>query len=207
MNQKATSDKEQIIQKIRQRVDNGYDLLEKHQVTEACDMWWKVWVDIQKWFLPHNQPTSIQSFSDQITSDYTIYNWIQDFEAKLENAGKIDRRFYEIRYVLAFEFRKFFPKSDSYILMNMGTAAAQSLFHLDRTDEGEKLFKKLIVGDYEENLRGWIYTYWGDIYADGTRAMSADKKKAKTLYTKALAIIDESERSAVEDRLTALESN
>ena len=205
MNDQAASDKEQIVHKIGQKIDNGYDMLEEDQITQACDIWWEAWKDIQKWLIPHFQTSSILSFSDQISSDYSIYNWIQDFEMELENAGKEDNRFNELRYVLAFGFRKFFPKSDPLILMNMGTAAAQSLFYLGRNEEGERLFKKLIVGDYDENLRSWIYIRWGDIYADGTSTMEVDTGKAKALYEKAIDLIDEDDRSAVEDRLKDLE--
>lgn len=202
-----SSEKDFIIDNIKQKIEEGYGSLADNQLIKACNKWWQAWRDIRRWLLPHYQSNSIEAFSSQITGDSLLCDWIQDFEDELENAGKLNPRFYELRYILAFKFRKYFPNSDEMILMKMGTAAAQALFQLGRMEEGEILLKKMIIGDYTENARGWIYIRWGDIYSNSDKNDTSSVEKAKRLYSKALDLLNKENREIALIRLDELNYN
>lgn len=207
MNEFSSSEKELIIHHIKKKIEQGYVHIADNQLIEACDKWWEAWLDVKRWLIPHYQTTSIESFSDQISDDFLMYDWIQIFEDELEKAGNTNNRFYELRYILAFDFRKNFPHSDEMILMKMGTAAAQALFYLGRIEESERLFKKLLVGDYTEGARGWIYIHWGDIYTNSDNKDIAEIKKAKALYYKALELLDKKDHEFALMRINELKAN
>ncbi|MGA1842917.1 MAG: tetratricopeptide repeat protein, partial [bacterium] len=91
----------------------------------------------------------------------SLYNWCQDLEMELENAGRLEEFFYKKRIDYCSEFCSFFSETDSSILHNMKRAVAESCFAIGDIEKGEECFKKLIE-EYPQNI--WGYIGWGNMY-------------------------------------------
>ena len=79
------------------------------------------------------------------------YNWCQDLETELGNAGIDDSVYYQKRTAYCDEFYSIFPESDELLMHNMKKAIAESHFALGSIDEGNKCFKQLIE-QYPRNM-------------------------------------------------------
>ncbi|WP_231710836.1 YecA family protein [Gracilibacillus suaedae] len=195
-----------LVGDLNEMMQDGYDLIEAQQDEQACDLWWKLWQNIFKWLVPR-QVDSIEQL-DRLTSTdmmQSFFNWVQDFEMLLENTSQDNSRYIEMRYQLATEFRKHFPQSDSLIAMNMGTAAAESLFLIDKMEEANQLFEQLVLEDYEIFDKVWIYIRWGDLYTKWFGNNYFDHEQARALYEKALELADDRSKRDVKLRIKDLE--
>ncbi|MRI65866.1 hypothetical protein GH885_05840 [Gracilibacillus thailandensis] len=195
-----------LVSDLNEMMQDGYDLIEAQQDEQASDLWWKLWRSILKWLVPR-QVESIEQL-DRLTSTdmmQSFFNWVQDFEMLLENTSQDNSRYIEMRYQLATEFRKHFPQSNSLTMMNMGTAAAESLFLIDKMEEANQLFEQLVLEDYEIFDKVWIYIRWGDLYTKWFGNNYFDHERARTLYEKALELADDNSKRDVEMRIKDLE--
>ncbi|WP_238343550.1 YecA family protein [Gracilibacillus saliphilus] len=195
-----------LVSDLNEMMQDGYDLIESQQDEQACDLWWKLWKSIFKWLVPR-QVESIEQL-DRLTSTgmmQSFFNWVQDFEMLLENTSQYNSRYIEMRYQLATEFRKHFSQSSSLTMMNMGTAAAESLFLIDKMEEANQLFEQLVLEDYEIFDKVWIYIRWGDLYTKWFGNNYFDHERARALYEKALELADDNSKRDVEMRIKDLE--
>lgn len=73
-----------------------------------------------------------------------LYNWCQDLEMELRNAGIYDISFYKKRIEYCTEFCSFFPETDSLIIQNMKRAVVECYFAVGDSSRGNEAFKNLI---------------------------------------------------------------
>ena len=104
---------------------------------------------------------SIEDTAKVFSGMQSLYNWCQDFEQELHNAGIYDRFFYQKRIEYCREFYSFFPDSDELLTINMKRAEAESYFSLGKVEEGDQAFRALIE-EFPDNV--WGYIGWGDMY-------------------------------------------
>ncbi|WP_157067393.1 tetratricopeptide repeat protein [Desulfosarcina cetonica] len=130
-----------------------------------------------------------------------IYNWCQDLEVELGNAGIDDSTYYRERIAYCDEFCSIFPASGELLMHNMKRAIAESYFALGNVEEGNKCFKQLIE-QYPNNI--WGYIGWGDMYLwPMEKDIKPDYNKAEQIYKMAVGKGIEGENH-LNDRLNEL---
>jgi len=194
-------------EQLDRMMQEGYDKKDNGDVVQACRLWLDVWDNLQQRFT--DGMTHIHDADQRVFSGMqSLYNWCQDLEMELGNAGRQDPVFYERRIEYCQEFCDQFPDTDRLIIQNMRRAEAVSLFKLGRLEEGEAAFAAL-TDDYPNY--GWGYIKWGDMYREkfhGNNAtMPVDTERAAQHYRDALSQdIETNAEKAARNRLTDLEA-
>jgi len=183
-------------------MQEGYDLVlseGKHKTVEGCKLWLQVWDDLKLRFT--NDMKSIEDAEKVFSGMQSLYNWSQDFEQELHNAGNYDRSFYQKRIEYCKEFCSFFPDSDELLVINMKRAEAESYFSLGKVEQGNQAFEALIK-DFPDNV--WGYIGWADMYyLFNSPGIEKNLKKAEKIYQMALKINSEEKKYVIE-RLESL---
>lgn len=193
-----------LIEQLNSMMQEGYFLYEQGKEKAACELWWEVWEKTLKWLDP-SEISSVDKLNQltrpAMTQSYS--NWVQDFETALSDLGQKDEGYLEILIQYAAQFQQVFPKTNSNIMMNMGISTAEALFQLDRVQEGEELFTKLIEEEY--NNPAWIYIRWGDLYTEWMNGGTVDHEKAEALYKKALELVkNDEDKDSILERINDL---
>jgi len=162
----------------------GYSLLHEQKTMEACDVWVTLWNRLKARFRP--EFANIEEAGSVFSGREDIYNWCQDFEAELGNAGLDNSAYYQRRIEYCTDFCSIFPESDDLLMHNMKRAIAESHFSLGDTNKGEECFEQLIES-YPENI--WGYIGWGDMYLWPRKEdIDPDYEKAEKIYKMALGM-------------------
>jgi len=132
----------------------------------------------------------------------SIFNWCQDFEMELWNAGLKDDSYYTKRIKYCRDFCQTFPHSDESIIHNMLRAEAESHAALGDVETAERLFKSLIERS-PDNV--WGYVGWGDMYRGSYNKIPTNYGKAEKIYRLGLARCN-TEVDVIEERLVDLEN-
>ncbi len=159
----------------------------------------ELWDNLKTRFKPEFR--DVQEAETVFSGCELIYNWCQDLETELGNAGIDDSVYYQKRIAYCDEFCSIFPESDELLMHNMKKAIAESHFALGSINEGNKCFKQLIE-QYPRNI--WGYIGWGDMYLWSMKKdTKPDYKRAEQIYKMALGKDMEGEKYLV-DRLNEL---
>ncbi len=189
------------LREIETLIKKGYKEALANAVTKACTIWEEAWRKLKEEVPPG--ATDINEVDAHFGGTGLIYNWCQEYEQELHNAGLEDPAFIKKRIAYSREFVEIFPGTDSLIIENMGKAEAESLFALGKQAEGERKFERL-VQDFPGSA--WVYIDWADMYYLNRRKdkIPKDHEKAEKIYREALTKnIDD--REAVLERLKDLE--
>lgn len=79
---------------------------------------------------------SIRGFDDRFPMYQSLFNWCQDLEDALWNAGLEDRELLRARIVVCEEALRRFPDESQLMVENRRRALAESYFELGQTREG-----------------------------------------------------------------------
>lgn len=181
-------------------MQTGYDLIQERKTAEGCDLWLQVWHELKKRFRP--SMTDIHEAEEVFSGMQYLFNWGQDLELELHNAGLEDTFYLRKRIEFCNEFCTLFPDTDRLAILSMKRAEAESYFLLGEGEQGEQLFKSLI-DQFPDSI--WGYVGWGDMYANEHFGLTApDHQKARQIYQMALGKGLEQE-SIVLDRIKDLE--
>jgi len=191
-------------EKLDDMMQEGYELLEENKYIEGTELWFDLWEHLKKRFTSDMKSISEAEvvFPGMMQS---LFNWCQDFDAELENAGFNDPSFFEKRIEYCNTFCRLFPESDELIIMNLKRAEAESYFHLGETRKGDELFEKMI-DEFSDSV--WGYMGWGDMYGimKFNEKVPIDYKKANKIYLDGLKNVqDQTERGYLLERLESLE--
>lgn len=182
MNKPAGGDSEHSEQ-LDNMMQRGYGLIEEGRVKDACTLWLQVWEHLKGRFTQDMK--SIDDAEGVFSGMQSLYNWCQDIEMELGNAGIEDMSFFEKRIRYCQEFCNLFPDTDSLIIQNMKWAEAESCFGLGMLEQGEKAFEALIE-EFPDSV--WGYIGWGDMYCSFrlNDAVPLDYEKAERIYRMAI---------------------
>lgn len=178
---------------IQGKIAEGYERWKRDDATGACRPWLEAWPSFLR-LVEETGTKTISELDNAFDTDWLIFNWVQDLEAALWNAGLNDSQFFQdgIRY--ANEYLARFHAEDGLITENMRRALAS--FHC-RLGEAEK-----VDSLYQEWLSrapqwGWGWIGWSDCYRFDCG--DPDLAKAETLLQRGLSV------SEVRDALDILE--
>ena len=180
-------------------IERGYYHVDRGRGAEGCRLWLQAWEGVKGWFTPEMR--SIDDVGRLLRGDFHLWEWCQDMETHLGNAGRDDPSLHEGRVAFCRDFCRLFPDTGELTLTNMMTGEAVSLFALGRVVEGERAFRALTE---EYTHLAWPLIKWADMYCmPFTRNnVPPDRERAERLYRMALGKDDD---GAVRERLAELE--
>lgn len=186
---------------LDEMMQRGYDLKDEGRLKECCNLWLEVWEHLKKRFT--SDMSSIEDVDIRVFSGIQLYNWCQDLEMELWNAGLEDTSFFRKRLEFCREFYRMFPDTNSLVIENMMRGEANSYFFLSDSEKGDEAFKKLIE-EFSESA--WGYIDWGDMYCSVMQddKVPTDYDKAARIYRLGLDNAT-SDRDVILDRLQDLE--
>ncbi len=202
MTPKQESPVDQI--ELKRRLDfhlrAGYQPANSGQSSAKCDQWLQAWKIIKQLTTPDIRDSA--AFDRRFPNLWErVFNWCQDFEMELGNAG-VDAPIYHeqrVRYVR--EFLDIFPDEIPSIYLNHRRAEAEALWALGRIEEAEAVFQALVEHMPDE---AWAHIGWADqhwlLRDDSTR----DYARAEAMMLNALRRPNLQDRGDVLDRLADL---
>jgi hypothetical protein len=181
---------------IDDRMQEGYKLLEESQA-RACAVWSEAW----KGMLGAMERLGISrlaEFDVVFNGTNSVFNWSQDFDLHLGNAGVDDPRLLEERIAYC---RAVIERSEGWSLSadNFKRGLAESLFRLGRREEGEQLFQQWLK---ENPTWGWGWIGWADCYRD--TAGQDETERAEGVLKEGLTVADVEDREFLLERLAGL---
>jgi len=188
------------LEMIDDKMQEGYECLERRAVDEAMEKWDNAW-NMIKDIVPLDI-TSVEDADEFIPMTQCIFNWCQDFKMELHNAGLGNSAYFTKRIQFCHDFCQIFPDSNNSIIHNMLRAEAESYDSLGDVTTADRLFKELIER-FPYNV--WGYIGWGDMYAFKLGVLK-DHEKAREIYNRAFLECD-CEIDVVMDRLASLEKD
>jgi tetratricopeptide (TPR) repeat protein len=129
---------------------------------------------------------SIQEFDERFGGTHYLFNWIQDLEDELWNAGMSDRQFLTARIAVCEEAMRRFPTGDESLIENRRRALAESYYELGETGKAEALYREWLKVDPRW---GWGWVSWSDRYRF-TRTELRDWGRCEQLLREGLAIAE-----------------
>ncbi len=177
----------------------GYDLLASSGAVAACRVWLEVW-QVVLHILDQTGIGSIGGFDERFRGTQSLFNWIQDLESELWNAGLDDRQFLSARIALCEEATRRFPSDDGLIIENRRRALAESYFELGDTEKAESLYRKWLADDPRW---GWGWIGWADCYWF-TRTERRDLNRSEQILRDGFAVDGVRDHADIAERIADL---
>jgi len=185
-------------EQIDDRMQEGYRLLAERRTAEACDAWWQVWDWLKDKVTPERN--TLEALDEDFRGMQAVFNWCQDFEEELENAGVGDPQYHRLRVRYCQEFLETFADIDWPMRGNFARAEAESYWQLGETETAEARFEALIEANPDW---AWGYVNWADLYWL-FRDSPKDYDRAESILQRALNRPGLEDRDDVLDRLERL---
>jgi tetratricopeptide (TPR) repeat protein len=184
---------------IDELMQNGYDEQENDHMEETCEMWLKAWKWILKIMDKKNLKT-IDDFDEKFRGTQSVWNWVQDVEMELWNAGLRNSKFLKARIEFTGDYLKTFPYEDKNVRRNIKRAFADSHFKLGDIKKAESLYEEWLKQD---PIWGWGWIGYSDCYWMDW-GEKQDFEKAEEILKRGLAVPQVEDRDHIIDRLVDL---
>ena len=116
----------------------GYRQLERDKAG-CARAWLSAWSDVLR-LCDATGARSIRELDDRFPMTQSLYNWGQDLEEALWDAGLHDREALLARVAVCQEALRRFPREDQLMTEDRRRALAESYFEVGEADEAEELF-------------------------------------------------------------------
>ena len=183
-------------EELDDKMQAGYELLKSSGAVGACRVWLEAWDDVLR-LLDKGGIDSIEEFDERFRGTQSLFNWIQDLESELWNAGLGDRDFLSARIALCEEGLRRFPSDEDLMTENRRRALAESYFELGKAEKAEALYREWLRVD---PCWGWGWIGWSDCYRF-TRTERVDLSRCEQILREGFAITDVRDRADIADRL------
>jgi tetratricopeptide (TPR) repeat protein len=181
------------------KMQAGYELNSSVNVEAACRVWLEAWDDVLYLFDKAGS-AAIGEFDDRFLGTQSLFNWIQELEIELWNAGLEDRQFLTSRVAVCEEGLKIFDPEDKLLRENCRRALAESHFNLSETGKTDWLYREWLNTDPQW---GWGWIAWSDCYRF-TRTELRNLHKAEELLREGLSIAGVRDFHDLAERLSDL---
>lgn len=178
------------------KIETGYEL-QGQEKDAACRIWLEAWRDVLG-LLDKGGLTSIRAFDERFRGSQLLFNWIQDLEDALWNAGLKDRQLLTARIAVCEEGLRRFPVEDSLTTENRRRALAETYFELGETDKAETLYRDWLRDDPRW---GWGWIGWSDVYGLFSGVRLPDWQRAEQILREGLAVDQVRDRLDMAERL------
>jgi uncharacterized protein YchJ len=183
-------------EELDDKMQAGYERLASRDVGAACRIWLEAWNDVVR-LLDKAGIESIEDFDERFRGTQSLFNWIQDLESELWNAGLEDRQFLSARIALCEQGLRRFRSDDDLMTENRRRALAESYFELGEIEKAEALYREWLDAD---PCWGWGWIGWSDCYRF-TRTERVDLNRCEQILREGFAIADVRDRADLADRL------
>ena len=179
------------------KMQTGYELDAARDETGACRVWLEAWHDVLS-ILDKAGMKSIREFDSRFRGTQSLFNWIQDLQDGLWNAGLDDQQFLTARVASCEEGLKRFPTDDELTTENRRRALASSYNELgEAAAKVDALYRDWLAQDPRW---GWGWIGWSDCFRI-TRTERVDMARSDELLREGLAVPDLRDRADVLERL------
>jgi tetratricopeptide (TPR) repeat protein len=183
-------------EELDDKMQAGYELLRTSGAVAACRPWLEAWDDGLR-LLDKAGIESVEAFDERFRGTQSLFNWIQDLESELWNAGLEDRQFLSARIALCEEGLRRFPSDDDLLVENRRRALAESYYELGDTGKAESLYREWLAAD---PCWGWGWIGWSDCYRF-TRTERKDLQRTEQILREGFSVADVRDRADLADRL------
>ena len=184
---------------VDDKMQAGYAALKTGDTLQACRLWLETWRAILD-IIDRAEMDSLDEFDDRFGGTQSVFNWVQDLETELHNAGLEEPRFFHERISLCETMLDRFPDG-TLPIDNFKAALAESHFELGDRQTGDRLFRVWL----EESPQwgsGWIT--WSDCYWLFAKAERKDATRAEQILQEGLASPGVENRAHILERLQLL---
>ena len=180
-------------------MQQGYDLLESRRTDAACDAWLRAWEEFCGLY-ERGGFDSFEAFDERFRGTQYVYNWVQDLEMELHNAGLDKPVYFEHRIRFGEDCLKRFGEENDSLREHLRRAVAESWAELDQRDRSDALFDQWLTNDPHW---GWGWVGWADVYYLGKKS-HRDLVRAEQLLKRGFDVDGVRDRDAIIERLTTL---
>ena len=173
------------------QIQKGYNYLEKDNYIKCCDIWLDAWWNIKGLMVEEGKRT-IQGIDDIYEWTYSIYNYVQDLEEELRNAGVLNKEYYHKRLEYCKELYEHIDSEDQLMRENTLRSIPETYFLLGEHERAEQEFETMLTND---PTAGWVYIGYASCYALELEHPRYDK--AMDIMIRGLNVPDLRERSDV----------
>jgi tetratricopeptide (TPR) repeat protein len=178
------------------KIQAGYDALERQEPASAAAIWLGAWSDVVR-LCDLSGIDSIREFDDRFSMYQSLFNWSQDLEDALWNAGREDPELLRARIAVCEEALRRFPDEHELMVENRRRAVAESYFELSETDKAQALFEQWLAADPRW---GWGWIGWADLHFF-TNNRPKDYSRAGELLLRGYSTPGVRDREDIADRL------
>ena len=144
---------------IDKKIMDGYELLAKQETTKACDIWLDAWEGVKLLMAEHGAK-SVDDLSHKYRWSELPYNYAQELEQELHNAGLDDPIYFKNRIAYCNELLDYVG-DDKLMKENTRRAIADSYFELGDSAECDRQYGQWLE---EDPTWGWGYLGWAMCY-------------------------------------------
>jgi tetratricopeptide (TPR) repeat protein len=181
------------------KMQTGYALVQQRDAVAACEVWLDAWGNFLS-LLDKSAAKSIDEFDEQFKGTEWVFNWLQEFEQELWNAGIAQPRFFSDRVRVCEEHLRRFPTDDAMAIENRRRFLAESYFELGDTAKTEALYREWLAADPQW---GWGWIGWARCYLFARGEMK-DLKRAEQLLLEGRSIAQVRDADQFAEDLAAL---
>ena len=178
------------------KIQAGYAQDPENNTHAAAVTWLNAWSDVLR-LCDATGISSIGEFDDRFPMTQSLFNWSQDLEMALENAGRDDREMLQALIDFCEESLRRFPGGDQLMTENRRRALAGAYFDAGMTEKAEELFRSWLDAD---PAWGWGWIGWADCYLPWS-GRTADFGRAEKLLSRGYRAPGVRDRADIADRL------
>lgn len=184
---------------LADKIQAGYGALERREQASAAAVWLDAWTDVLA-LCDLTGIGTIGAFDRRFSMYQSLFNWSQDLEDTLWNAGLEDPGFLRARIAVCEEALRRFPDENQLMVENRRRALAESYFELGQTEKAEGLFEQWLAIDPRW---GWGWIAWADLHFFANNRPK-DHQRAEELLRRGHLTADVRDRRDLVDRLVLL---
>ena len=184
---------------VDDKMQAGYAALKPGDTLQACRLWLEACRGILD-IIERADMDSLDEFDDSFGGTQSVFNWVQDLETELHNAGLEEPRHFHERISLCEIMLDRFPDG-TLPIDNFKAALAESHFELGDRQTGDRFLRDWL----EETPQwgsGWIT--WSDCYGLFAKTERKDATRAEQILQEGLASPGVENRAHILERLQLL---
>jgi hypothetical protein len=151
------------LETLDDKIQAGYALDPENNTHATAVTWLNAWSDVLR-LCDATGISSIEEFDDRFPMTQSLFNWSQDLEMALENAGRDDGEMRQALIEFCKESLRRFPREDQLLTENRRRALGGAYFDAGMTEKAEELFRSWLDADPGW---GWGWIGWADLYLPG----------------------------------------
>jgi hypothetical protein len=185
------------LETVDDKIQEGYTMLTQ-ELGAATDGWLDAWSDVLH-LCDAAGITTIAGFDEQFPMTQSLFNWNQDLEMELGNAGLDDPAKLRARITVGEEITRRFTDCDRLVDENWRRAIAEARFWLGETARADQLFRGWLDDDPQWGF-GWVGWASGYMPPPG-KGLFTDYQRAEDLLRQGYAVNGVRDRDAIAEWL------